>query len=59
MLRRHIADAPIIACTVHNHEIALAKRMGFDGFIAKPLDVTRFSKQIERILKGEPVWDSA
>lgn len=59
VLRRHLEDVPIIACTVHHHEIGTAKSMGFDGFIAKPLDVTKFPKQVARILKGEPVWDSA
>lgn len=34
-----------------------ARKAGFDGFIAKPLDPDRFPEQIGLILKGEGVWD--
>lgn len=49
---------PIIACTVHTAEVNRARKIGFSGFIAKPLDLDRFPDQIERILKGETVWEA-
>ncbi len=35
---------------------AKARAAGFDGFIGKPLDFDRFPRQIEALLKGEPIW---
>jgi len=49
---------PIVACTVHTAEIHRTQKLGFSGFIAKPLDIDRFSEQVSRILKGEPVWEA-
>ncbi len=49
---------PIVASTVHLNEIQTAREMGFDGFLGKPLKLTRFSDQLERILDGEQVWDA-
>jgi two-component system, cell cycle response regulator DivK len=34
-----------------------ARQAGFDGFIAKPLDMDRFPDQIRHILNGESVWE--
>lgn len=51
-------DVPIVACTVHTAEINRTKKLGFSGFIAKPLDMERFSDQITRILNGEPIWEA-
>jgi len=48
---------PIIACTVHVSEMNQAYQLGFDGFIAKPLDSDRFPEQLARILHGEKVWE--
>lgn len=56
-LRQALPNARIIACTVHNNAMADTERIGFDGFIAKPLDISRFPDQLARILSGEPVWD--
>lgn len=56
--RRLDADVPIVACTVHTAEINRTKKLGFSGFIAKPLDMERFSEQIRRVLNGDAVWDS-
>jgi CheY-like chemotaxis protein len=59
VLRRYLdAHVPIIACTVHTAEINRTKKMGFSGFIAKPLDMDRFSEQVHRILNGETIWDA-
>lgn len=49
---------PIIAYTVHVNEINTARKQGFDGFLAKPLDADRFPEQLGRILRGESVWVS-
>lgn len=59
ILKKHLdANIPIIACTVHTAEINRARKIGFSGFIAKPLDIDRFSEQVSRILRGEMVWDA-
>lgn len=57
LLREHLGNTPIIAYTVHVSEIDVVRQRGFDGFLGKPLDSARFSGQLERILKGEPVWE--
>ncbi len=58
-LRKYLdASVPIIACTVHTAEINRTRRLGFSGFIAKPLDMDRFSEQVRRILSGEPIWEA-
>jgi CheY-like chemotaxis protein len=59
MLRQHLdVSVPIVACTVHTAEINRTRRLGFSGFIAKPLDMDRFSEQVRRILSGEPIWEA-
>jgi CheY-like chemotaxis protein len=59
LLKRHIASkVPIVACTVHTAEISNTRRQGFFSFVAKPLDLDRFSDQLHRILNGIPVWES-
>jgi two-component system cell cycle response regulator DivK len=50
-------DVPIIAYTVHQSEASNANRMGFDGFVGKPLDGERFPDQLRRILHGQRVWE--
>ncbi len=52
------ANVPIVAYTVHVSEVFTAQEKGFDGFIGKPVDSDRFPEQMERILKGEAVWDA-
>lgn len=39
-------------------EMERARAAGFDGFLAKPLDVRKFPDQIRRILRGEEVWEA-
>jgi CheY-like chemotaxis protein len=59
MLKQHLnAGVPIVACTVHTAEINRTRKLGFSGFIAKPLDMDRFSEQVRRILNGEPIWEA-
>lgn len=39
--------------------VARARKEGFDGFIGKPIERSRFVRQINQILRGEPVWEPA
>jgi two-component system sensor histidine kinase BarA len=57
LLRSYLGDTPIIAYTVHVSEIDAVRQSGFDGFLGKPLDSSRFPDQFARILRGEPVWE--
>ncbi len=52
-------DTRIVAVTadVSNANLSRAKSAGFDGFLAKPIDVDLFPDQVRRILQGESVWD--
>lgn len=52
------ASVPIIAVSAMDPAIAIpeARRHGFTGFIAKPIDAHRFPLQIASILDGEQVW---
>ncbi len=52
-----LAGVPIVAYSVHVSEIEIARRAGFNGFLGKPLDADRFADQLQRILRGESVWD--
>jgi len=59
ILKTHLdPKVPIVACTVHTAEINNTRRQGFSSFVAKPLDLDRFSDQLHRILKGVPVWEA-
>jgi len=51
-------QVPVVALTasVMNEEIQLLKNAGFDGCLAKPINLTTFPQHIERLLKGERVW---
>ncbi|GAB4545794.1 MAG: hypothetical protein OHK0023_04630 [Anaerolineae bacterium] len=59
MLRQHprLSGVPIIAYSVHVSEIDRARKAGFDGFLGKPLNATRFPEQLQRILSGQAVWE--
>ena len=48
-----------ITASVTNEEVALLKEGGFDGAIAKPLNIEIFPELITRIIKGEQVWHIA
>ena len=52
-------DTRIVAVTadVTNANLTRARSAGFDGFLAKPINVDLFPDQIQRILEGEAVWD--
>lgn len=58
-LRNHWGiSVPIIAYTVHVSEVDTARRLGFDGFLGKPVDIDRFPAQFERIMNGGAVWEA-
>lgn len=56
-LRKGLPDVPILAYTVHISEIDVVRQMGFDGFLGKPIDHDRFPGILQRILKGQAVWE--
>ena len=49
---------PVIALTasVMNEEVRRLREAGFDGVIAKPINVDAFPGVLDRILNGEQVW---
>jgi CheY-like chemotaxis protein len=66
MLRQIHADhryehVPVIALTasVMNEEVHQLKNAGFDGAIAKPIDVTTFPDLIKQVMTGKMVWHVA
>lgn len=55
----HFVNTRVVAVTadISNTNLARARSAGFDGFLAKPINVDTFPDQIRRILHGESVWD--
>ena len=45
-----------LTASVTNEEVSLLKSGGFDGAIAKPLNIDAFPGLIAKIMKGERVW---
>jgi len=45
-----------LTASVTNEEVSLLKSGGFDGAIAKPLNIEVFPDLIARIISGEQVW---
>ncbi|RPI58930.1 MAG: response regulator [Chloroflexi bacterium] len=54
-----VAKTRMVAVTadISSANLSRARTAGFDGFLAKPLNVDLFPDQIRRILDGEAVWD--
>jgi two-component system cell cycle response regulator DivK len=54
-----LREIPVVAVTAYATEDQMnrAQAAGFDGFIGKPLDPDRFPDQVQRLLRGEPVWE--
>ncbi len=54
-----LKDTLVVAVTAEAslEQLNKARSSGFDGFLAKPLDMDRFPEQIRRILSGEAVWE--
>jgi CheY-like chemotaxis protein len=57
LLRAQLGNTPIVAYTVHVSEMNTVQKAGFDGFLGKPIDSSRFPDQLSRILNGRGVWD--
>jgi CheY-like chemotaxis protein len=51
-------EGKVVALTasVMSEEVARLKRRGFDGAIAKPLNIEAFPDLIAKIMNGESVW---
>lgn len=60
MLRKdpqfEVSKVIALTASVTNEEIALLKSGGFDGAIAKPLNIEAFPDLISKIMNGEQVW---
>lgn len=60
-IRKHpeFNTVPIVAVSSADPSEAIPKtrRYGFSGYISKPIDQSRFPKQLCLILQGVPVWD--
>lgn len=60
LLRHHpcFQNKIVIALTasVMNEEIQQLKTAGFDGVIAKPIDMETFPALLQQILNGENIW---
>ncbi len=60
MLRQsqRFSDTPIVALTasVMNEEVQQLQTSGFDGCLAKPIDMDTFPDTLYRILNGEHIW---
>jgi CheY-like chemotaxis protein len=52
-----LTGVPIVAYTVHNSEIDIARKAGFHSFLGKPLSMKKFPEQLQKILAGTPVWE--
>lgn len=55
-----LKDTIVIAVTAQDadEEIPKCREAGFDGFIGKPINRSRFPRQLRRILKGDSVWET-
>jgi two-component system, cell cycle response regulator DivK len=49
---------PVVALTasVMNEEVQRLRSAGFNGCLAKPIDLDSFPETLERILDGESIW---
>jgi CheY-like chemotaxis protein len=49
---------PIVAMTasVMNEEVIQLRTAGFDGCLAKPIDMDTFPETLNRIVEGEMIW---
>jgi CheY-like chemotaxis protein len=52
------SDTKVVALTasVMNEEVERLRKSGFDGAIGKPITLSSFPILIERIMKGESIW---
>lgn len=53
-------EQPLVIAVTANclpETVARTRQEGFDGFIGKPIERYRFIQQINRIFRGESVWE--
>lgn len=53
-----LQNTPIVALTasVMSEEVQRLRSIGFNGCLAKPIDLQTFPETLERILEGEIIW---
>jgi len=51
-------QVPIIAVSAMEPAVAIpqVRQKGFAGFLAKPIDLKEFPKQVAKIIEGERIW---
>lgn len=59
-LRQHptLRCVPVVIVSAHDPELSQQEmfRLGFAGFIAKPINFDLFPQQLARVLNHQPVW---
>lgn len=45
-----------LTASVMNEEVARLRESGFNGCLAKPIDLTTFPDTFQRIVEGEAIW---
>lgn len=45
-----------LTASVMNEEVVKLRQSGFDGCLAKPIDLTTFPDTFQRIVNGEAIW---
>jgi CheY-like chemotaxis protein len=53
-------NVPVIALTasVMNEEVQKLREAGFNGAVAKPIDLDTFPDILDRVLEGDEVWNT-
>lgn len=51
------AHVVALTASIMNEEVETLRVAGFDGVIGKPVDVVKFPVLVQRIMKGEKVWN--
>ncbi len=54
------AETRVVAVTAdaNPQTMAQARQAGFDGFLGKPINPSKFTQQITDILAGKPIWET-
>lgn len=54
-----LQNIPVVAVSASDPEIEIpkAKAKGLRGFIAKPINIQRFTQQLTEVLDGQTLWD--
>ena len=54
------AHVPIVAVSASEPSVAIpeTRKRGFSGFIAKPINIDQFPRQLAQVLEGETLWDN-